>query len=74
MEIEDYDDIEDEWDGQNQDKADADQDREDEEVQHKGQIKRGSPQKGIIWLLLELVSSSLYADVLLTIAFSLMTL
>lgn len=59
MEIEDRDYIDDERDAQNQDKADADDDWEDEEIQQKGPIKTGSPQKGIIWLLLELVFSPL---------------
>lgn len=58
MDIEDHDDSEDERDGQNQDKADADEYWEDEEVQHKGPIKTGTSQKGIIWLLLELAFSS----------------
>ncbi|KAF9537840.1 hypothetical protein EC957_007579 [Mortierella hygrophila] len=42
---EDYDIIENVRDRQNQDKTDADEDWEDEEVQHKGPIKTGSPQK-----------------------------
>ncbi|KAG0064046.1 hypothetical protein BGZ90_002394 [Linnemannia elongata] len=47
VEIEDHDYIDDERDAQNQDKADADDDWEDEEIQQKGPIKTGSPQKAL---------------------------
>lgn len=54
MEIGNQVDIEDERDGQHQDKEDADEYWKDEEVQHKEPNKMGRSQKGIIWLLLEL--------------------